>query len=168
MKEKDVKSKGCRQKSQGQALTELALILPILVLVGSVGVDLARMVLTAHRVAAAVHEGARYTTESPLPLTLPLQDCSLNTPSSTVECGSGTVTTCCIAISRANLALFDSGVTNHSVQGQWIQQEIMGRQYAFLRITMSSNVNFFFSIGNQMITSSAVGFADEMPEGEEN
>lgn len=143
----------------GQSITEMALVLPILLLIGALAIDLANLVLTAHRIAAAVHEGARYATESSLPVPETFDNCSINAGQPD-ECATTDNGTCCIAASRAFRVLFDSGITDGSVRATWLTRKIRSADYAFLRVQASATVNFFFNIASQTITSSATAFVD--------
>lgn len=164
------------RKGKGQGVIEMALVLPVLLGFGTLTIDLANLVLTAHRITAAVREGARVATETSTPWDPSIATCTPNsdinptncTPScglntqTAADCADNDTSTCCIAVSRANIVLFNSGVTDGIVRGTWLERDIGGTQYAFLRIEMEATVNFFFGIGSQTIRQAATGFHDEI------
>jgi len=144
---------------RGQAIVEFALIIPVLLAIATIVIDLANMVFVAHRLSAATREGARIATETSVP--------TPEDPGSTDRCELGTCVNspdiCCIAINRSNLVLFNSGITNATVDGTWYSVTDSGRKYVLLRVTATSIVNLFFGLGTQTISTSSVAYGDDFP-----
>ncbi|MCM8776493.1 MAG: pilus assembly protein, partial [Candidatus Omnitrophica bacterium] len=99
------KEKEMLQSTQrkGQAIVETALMLPILFLIAGVVLDLANLVMTAHRITSAVREGARIATENPEQLSGTLTNCSA---ASEICAITGSNDICCVAVSRAYYVLY--------------------------------------------------------------
>jgi len=143
--------------SRGQAIVEFALIIPVLLAIATLAIDMANMVFVAHRLSAATREGSRIATETSLPTPenpSPSDKCTL------AQCVSSS-SICCIAVNRTNLVLFNSGVTNGTVTGEWVPVVEDDRRYVLLRVQASSVVNFFFGLGSQTINSASVSYGDD-------
>ena len=119
------------------------------------------MVFVAHRLSAATREGARIATETSVP--------TPENPGGSDQCSLGVCVNspeiCCIAINRANLVLFNSGVTNATINGTWFSTVQNDRRYVMLRVTASSVVNLFFGLGTQTISTASVAYGDDFPTG---
>lgn len=147
---------------RGQAAVEFVLMLPILLLLASVAMDTANMVFVAHRLAAATREGARVATET----TQPIPEHGDTGESCTISgCASGT-SLCCLAVRRANLVLWNSGVQDpDNVTGRWIERtdNTTNRRYVMLQITATETVNFAFGLADQTLVFRSVGYGDDYP-----
>ena len=148
--------KGTRppHRPRGQALAEFILVVPILLAVASLAIDMANMVFVAHRLSSAAREGARIATETTLPIPQEASTCNVN------GCANSN-SLCCIAVNRSNLVLFTSGVENAVINGNWFIHEANGKNYSMLEVQATTVVGFFFGIGNQTLTGTAVAYGDE-------
>ncbi len=148
------------RNSRGQAMVEFVLLLPMLLAVASLVIDMGNMIFVAHRLAAATREGSRVATETsvPAPENPGAGDsCELGT------CGDGVTSICCIGINRANLVLFNSGINQTEIDGEWISDVRDGRRYVLYRVTAATTVDFFFGLGNQRLSSQATAYGDDFP-----
>ena len=158
---------------KGQSIAEFAIVVPVFVVIAMLVIDLANMVLVAHRLNAAAREAVRVATENGDPLgALPAGvACSLNGGGGGVNaCALGSTTICCIALSRADIVLFHSGLTNVPMWGTYIQQSVPGTNlqaagsnlHAFFRVDLQQNVNYFFKIATQAVSGFSVAYADRI------
>lgn len=141
-------------------MVEFVLLLPMLLAVASLVIDMGNMIFVAHRLSAASREGARVATETSVPTPenpTAGDNCELAT------CGEGATSICCIGINRANLVLFNSGIDQTEVTGEWITDVRFGRRYVLYRVTTATTVNFFFGLGNQRLTSQSTAYGDDFP-----
>jgi|GEM_PF-1688529 len=142
--------------TRGQAAVEFVLMLPIILFLSSFALDVANMVSIGHRLSAATREGARVATETtqPIPTT---GTCSIQT------CTDDITTLCCLAVRRANLVLWNSGVQDpDAVTAQWTTTDEDGRRYIFLEMTATETVNFAFGLTNQTLTFRSIGYGDDI------
>jgi len=141
----------------GQAIVELALVLPVILAIASLAIDAANMVFIAHRLSAATREGARVATESTLasPQNPTVNDnCDLSTCASSASL-------CCIAVNRTGLVLFDTGIQDGNVEARWVQETKNNCRYVLLEVEASTHVNFFFGLGNRDLSFSSVAYAGD-------
>jgi len=151
-----------RKREQVQAIVELALLLPVLLAMASLIIDAANMIFVAHRLTAATREGARIATESGADVVTEMG----TDPSCTIgacRANLSNLSTCCIAVRRAETVLINSGITNAEVSGEWDIVSKYQRDYYLLRIDTSSQVNFLFGLGNQTVTATASAYGDDAP-----
>jgi hypothetical protein len=137
----------------GQAMVETVLILPILLGFASLIIDLGNLMYVAHRITAASREGARFVTESSEPLPDPLTNCEL------AACGTATGH-CCTALHRTSNVLFNSGIQDANIRGEWFNDTSRPPGvYTFFRLTVETNITFFFGLFTQTVQTSAVAYA---------
>lgn len=141
-------------------MVEFVLLLPMLLAVASLVIDMGNMIFVSHRLSSATREGARVATETSVPSPenpTEADNCNLGV------CGDGASSICCIGINRANLVLFNSGIDETEVDGEWIADVQGGRRYVLYRVTAATTVNFFFGLGNQRLSSSSTAYGDDYP-----
>lgn len=154
------------RNSKGQAIVEFVILVPLLLGIACIVLELGNMVFVAHRLSSATREGARIATETSLPAPRDanaLPTCNLS------ECAQAN-SICCIAVNRANLVLFNSGIQGADINGRWFLENANGRTYSMFEIEATLDTNFILSwvfqafgntANNLTLRSTSVAYGDD-------
>lgn len=147
---------------RGQSAVEFALIVPVIALSLTLIMDSTNLVISLHKMNAALREGNRVITESYA--TPDLTNCSINGERDCFKDPSISGNICCIALSHSNYAAFRSGLRNYRITGAWEENAeiIPGQTEVFFNQKIEATIPFLFGLAPINLEAKAVSYADQL------